>query len=85
MSSRMSASGVRRGKAALFQWVQVPPGHRFSAAATAVVMEVTKWLKPLDIIAADERLRGLWRVEGSSCDQVTGAEFVFEEAVATSS
>ncbi len=26
----MSAQGVRRGKAALFQWVQVPPGHRSS-------------------------------------------------------
>jgi len=25
-----AASGVRRGKAALFQWVQVPPGHRSS-------------------------------------------------------
>ncbi len=25
-----SALGVRRGKAALFQWVQVPPGHRSS-------------------------------------------------------
>ena len=23
---QMSAVGVRRGKAALFQWVQVPPG-----------------------------------------------------------
>ena len=27
---RKSAAGVRRGKAALFQWVQVPPGHRSS-------------------------------------------------------
>ena len=26
----MSAQGVRRGKAALFQWVQIPPGHRSS-------------------------------------------------------
>ena len=26
----MSAIGVRRGKAALFQWVQVPPGNRSS-------------------------------------------------------
>ncbi len=25
-----TASGVRRGKAALFQWVQVPPGDRSS-------------------------------------------------------
>ncbi len=24
----MSAPGVRRGKAALFQWVRIPPGHR---------------------------------------------------------
>ncbi len=26
----MTALGVRRGKAALFHWVQVPPGHRSS-------------------------------------------------------
>ena len=26
----MTASGVRRGKAVLFQWVQVPPCHRSS-------------------------------------------------------
>jgi hypothetical protein len=26
----MSAAGVRREKAALFQWVQVPPGNRSS-------------------------------------------------------
>jgi hypothetical protein len=26
----MSAQGVRRGKAALFQWLQIPPGHRSS-------------------------------------------------------
>ncbi len=29
---QMSVVGVRRGKAALFQWVQVPPGHRFSGS-----------------------------------------------------
>jgi hypothetical protein len=28
----MFALGVRRGKAALFQWVQVPPGHRSSGS-----------------------------------------------------
>ncbi len=53
--------------------------------ATGAVIQVTKWLKPSDITAADECLRGLWRVECSSCDQVTGAEFVFEGAAATSS
>ena len=26
----MSESGVRRGKAAFFQWVQAPPGNRSS-------------------------------------------------------
>ena len=26
----MSPLGVRRAKAALFQWVQIPPGERFS-------------------------------------------------------
>ncbi len=40
----MSEMGVRRGKAALFQWVQIPPGHRSSGKGA--VMEVTKWLKP---------------------------------------
>ncbi len=29
-TQRMTGLGVRRGKAALFQWVQVPPGHRSS-------------------------------------------------------
>jgi len=29
-SNGTTALGVRRGKAALFQWVQVPPGHRSS-------------------------------------------------------
>ena len=37
---------VRRVKAALFQWVQVPPGNRSNPEATGAVMEVTKWLKP---------------------------------------
>ncbi len=29
----MSELGMRRGKAALFQWVQVPPGHRSTRGA----------------------------------------------------
>jgi len=51
MSSRsslraMTAYGVRREKAALFQWVQVPPGDSLPPEAIGAVMEVTKWLKP---------------------------------------
>src|SRR5882672_9156896 len=42
----LSALGVRRDKAALFQWVQGPPGNRSSRKATGAAMEVTKWLKP---------------------------------------
>ena len=38
--------GVRRAKAALFQWVQVPPGNLLQPEATGATMEVTKWLKP---------------------------------------
>ena len=43
----MAALGVRRDKAALFQWVQVPPGEMLQPEVTGAVMEVTKWLKPL--------------------------------------
>ena len=42
----MSAYGVRRGKAALFQWVRIPPGKPLQPEATGAVMEETKWLKP---------------------------------------
>ena len=42
----MTALGVRRAKAALFQWVQVPPGKMLQPEATGATMEVTKWLKP---------------------------------------
>ena len=38
--------GVRRSKAALFQWVKAPPGEMLQPEATGAVMEVTKWLKP---------------------------------------
>ena len=41
-----SASGVRRAKAALTQWVKVPPGYPLQPEATGATMEVTKWLKP---------------------------------------
>ena len=40
--------GVRRAKAALFQWVQIPPGEMLQPEATGATMEVTKWLKPSD-------------------------------------
>jgi len=42
----MAALGVRRAKAALFQWVQAPPGDMLQPEATGAAMEVTKWLKP---------------------------------------
>ena len=44
----MSLMGVRRAKAALFQWVQIPPGKMLQPEATGATMEVTKWLKPSD-------------------------------------
>lgn len=43
----MSAKGVRRDKAVLFQWVQVPPGEVLQPEATGAAVEVTKPLKPL--------------------------------------
>ena len=42
----MAAIGVRRVKAALSQWVQVPPGNLLQPEATGATVEVTKWLKP---------------------------------------
>jgi hypothetical protein len=37
---------VRRDKAALFQWVQGPPGDSLPLEATGAGMEETKCLKP---------------------------------------
>jgi len=37
---------VRREKAALHQWVQIPPGEMLQPEATGAVMEAMKWLKP---------------------------------------
>ena len=37
---------VRREKAALYQWVQVPPGAMLQPEATGAIVEVTKRLKP---------------------------------------
>ena len=42
----MSAFGVRRGKAALSQWVKVPPGNLLQPEASGATVEVTKRLKP---------------------------------------
>ena len=39
---------MRRDKAALFQWVQGPPGESLQPEATGAGMEVTKCLKPPD-------------------------------------
>ena len=39
---------MRRDKAALFQWVQGPPGDSLPPEATGAGMEVTKCLKPSD-------------------------------------
>ena len=41
-AARMAAVGVRRDKAALFQWVQAPPGECSSRKQSGAVMEVTK-------------------------------------------
>src|SRR6516165_5247085 len=45
---RMSSIHVRRDKAALFQWVQGPPGDSLPPEATGAGMEETKCLKPPD-------------------------------------
>jgi hypothetical protein len=44
----MTVYGVRRDKAALFQWVQGPPGDSLQPEATGAGMEATKCLKPSD-------------------------------------
>src|ERR1700739_4323987 len=44
----MTGSHVRREKAALFQWVQGPPGDSLQPEAAGAGMEVTKCLKPPD-------------------------------------
>src|ERR1700726_2098691 len=44
----MTAFHVRRDKAALFQWVQAPPGDSLQPEATGAGMEETKCLKPSD-------------------------------------
>jgi hypothetical protein len=44
---RGSLDGVRRAKAALFQWVKAPPGELLQPEAPGATMEATKWLKPL--------------------------------------
>ena len=44
--AKMTAFGVRRGKAALSQWVRVPPGEMLQPEATGATVEVTKRLKP---------------------------------------
>ena len=41
-----SAFGVRRDKAALSQWVKIPPGNLLQPEATGATVEVTKRLKP---------------------------------------
>jgi hypothetical protein len=42
----VTGHGVRRDKAALSQWVQVPPGELLQPEATGATVEVTKRLKP---------------------------------------
>ena len=41
-----AAIGVRRGKAALSQWVRILPGNLLQPEATGATVEVTKRLKP---------------------------------------
>ena len=45
----ISALGVRREKAMLFQWVKGSPGEVLPPEATGAVVEVTKPLKPSGI------------------------------------
>jgi len=42
----MFVLGVRRGKAALSQWVRVPPGNLLQPEATGATVEATKRMKP---------------------------------------
>jgi len=51
----MTANGVRRAKAALFQWVKDPPGELLQPEAPGATMEATKWLKPLGKACHDIR------------------------------
>ena len=63
----MSAFHVRRDKAALFQWVQAPPGDSLQPEATGAGMEETKCLKPSDsghdILRWTPKMRQLAKVE----------------------
>jgi hypothetical protein len=51
----MTGFGVRRAKAALFQWVQDLPDELLQPEATGAGMEVTKCLKPPDDGYAGDR------------------------------
>ena len=46
---------MRRVKAALSQWVQVPPGNLLQPEATGATVEVTKRLKPAANMVASSR------------------------------
>ena len=54
-ASPMTGCGVRRDKAALFQWVKAPPGKLLQPEAPGATMEATKWLKPLGKACHDIR------------------------------
>ncbi|MEE9159049.1 MAG: hypothetical protein V3U60_11750, partial [Gammaproteobacteria bacterium] len=43
---KAAAFGVRRVKAALSQWVRIPPGNLLQPEATGATVEVTKRFKP---------------------------------------
>ena len=72
-----SAIGVRREKAALYQWVQVPPGAMLQPEATGAIVEVTKRLKPSVVLSRNtvtvplEPFATLW--SGSGCARYCGA------------
>jgi hypothetical protein len=57
----MSALGVRRGKAALFQWVQVPPGHRSSRKQTDAIGQDRTVRQDLLASVHQGSARGHWK------------------------
>ena len=67
--------GVRRAKAALFQWVKAPPGEMLQPEATGAVMEVTKWLKPSDNLSTPLHVQKLQMALHAKAKSESGYRF----------